>query len=344
MIVPGPDRRDRRARPPRAADRDAQGRLDAHPSGRRRRRARVRDRPRLLPGAPRPRDRARRRRRRGVARSTTCGRARSSRRRRPSSRRSSAASRPPTAGRSSSASATPRTSSRSPDASDRRATRDPRRLAPSPSRCSRPALVAVSATAATAEASVHGGRQRARRRASCSSSRTCRRAGRPRRAAAAAPASPVRRFDPDQSDLTTIGHAESGFENADGLGNIASITGIFASSSQAQTSWNRLVRPALLGCMARFVESSATKGTTIKVTSKGKLSLAVPGEAEVGLPDRRQRDRGQRAGQGLPRPDPPGRRPGRHRADHHVRRPGAVAGVRGEAREGDRRPPAEVAR
>ena len=46
IIVPGADRRDRRARPARAADRDAEGGLDAHPSGRRRRRARVRDRAR----------------------------------------------------------------------------------------------------------------------------------------------------------------------------------------------------------------------------------------------------------------------------------------------------------
>ena len=88
-------------------------------------------------------------------------------------------------------------------------------------------------------------------------------------------------FDPDQSDLTTVGHADSGFESADGLGNIASVAGIFKSASQAQTSWNRLVKPPLLGCMAQFLESSATKGTTIKVTSKGPLALSVPGKRKA---------------------------------------------------------------
>jgi hypothetical protein len=88
-------------------------------------------------------------------------------------------------------------------------------------------------------------------------------------------------FDPDQSDLTTIGHADAGFGTADGAGNVASVVGIFKSASQAQKSWNRLVRPQLLGCMARFVESTATKGTTVKVVSKGKLAVPVPGKRKA---------------------------------------------------------------
>ena len=96
-----------------AADRDVEGRLDAHQPRRRRRRDRVRDRPRFLPGDHR--HRAGRRRRRPTP--ITRGCAQLSRRRRPSSRRSVAGARP-TSGRSSSGSATPRTSSRSQDASD----------------------------------------------------------------------------------------------------------------------------------------------------------------------------------------------------------------------------------
>jgi len=88
-------------------------------------------------------------------------------------------------------------------------------------------------------------------------------------------------FDPDQSDLTTIGHADTGFASADGLGNIASVVGLFKTGAQAQTSWNRLVRPALLGCMALFLESSATKTTTINVISKSKLPLTVPGRRKA---------------------------------------------------------------
>jgi hypothetical protein len=88
-------------------------------------------------------------------------------------------------------------------------------------------------------------------------------------------------FDPDQSDLTTTGHADAGFGTADGLYNVASVVGVFRSASQAQTSWNRLVRPQLLGCMASLVESIGSKGTSVKVISKGKLAMAVPGKRKA---------------------------------------------------------------
>jgi hypothetical protein len=85
-------------------------------------------------------------------------------------------------------------------------------------------------------------------------------------------------FDPDESDLTTIGHADAGFESADGLSNIASVTGIFKTAGQAQTSWNRVVRPAMLGCLEEILESSGTKDAPITVISKGRYSLAVAGK------------------------------------------------------------------
>ena len=85
-------------------------------------------------------------------------------------------------------------------------------------------------------------------------------------------------FDPDQSDLTTVGHADTAFEDAQGLGNVASIVGIFSTPAQGRTSWTRIVKPPLLGCMASFLEGSAANGTTIKVVSKGPLRLAVPGK------------------------------------------------------------------
>jgi hypothetical protein len=88
-------------------------------------------------------------------------------------------------------------------------------------------------------------------------------------------------FDPDQSDLTTIGHGEAGFETTDGLGNVASIVGVFKTAAQAQTSWNRLVRPQLVNCMAGFLESIASGGTTVKVVSKGKLAISLPGKRKA---------------------------------------------------------------
>ena len=108
-------RRDRRARAPRAARRDAQGGLDAHPPEPERG-PRVRDRPWLLQGRARSCARARRRRREREGDRRRPRPRRSSRPRRRSSRRSKRASRRPIAGSSSSASSTPRTSSRSPGA------------------------------------------------------------------------------------------------------------------------------------------------------------------------------------------------------------------------------------
>ena len=57
--------------------------------------------------------------------------------------------------------------------------------------------------------------------------------------------------------------------------------GIFKTPAQAQSSWNRLVRPAVLGCMASFIESTAPSGATVKVTSKGPLSLSVTGRRKA---------------------------------------------------------------
>jgi hypothetical protein len=85
-------------------------------------------------------------------------------------------------------------------------------------------------------------------------------------------------FDPDQSDLTTVGHADVSFARSDGLGNVASLVGIFKSTSQAQASWNRIVRPGMLVCLSSLFENGATdKKTTTTVVSKGRLALSVPG-------------------------------------------------------------------
>jgi hypothetical protein len=85
-------------------------------------------------------------------------------------------------------------------------------------------------------------------------------------------------FNPNQSDLTTIGTAGRAFESRDGLTNVFSRVAVFKSSAEAQASWNRIVRPGMLTCMAsRFVGSIAGKDTAVKITSKGPLRLPVPG-------------------------------------------------------------------
>jgi hypothetical protein len=89
-------------------------------------------------------------------------------------------------------------------------------------------------------------------------------------------------FSPKQSDLTTIGTSGGSFESADGLSNLIASISIFKTASQAQTSWSRLVRPALLSCLASSLQSIANKTTTVKVTSKGRLPLSVPGRRHAG--------------------------------------------------------------
>ena len=202
--------------------------------------------------------------------STTRARGGSWRRLRPSSRRSTAASRRPTAGRSSSASATPRTNSRSPGANDARG------RAPSRWCCSCRHGRGVGDREAAEEAvhgRGHGGREGrrvgARRHARRLEGLEGRRRWRQRHVRDLR-SRPVR---PDHDRPRRVG-----FETADGLGNVASIVGVLKSPGQAQTSWNRLVKPQLVGCVAGIVESLAKNGTAVKVISKGKHRLSVPGK------------------------------------------------------------------
>jgi hypothetical protein len=84
-------------------------------------------------------------------------------------------------------------------------------------------------------------------------------------------------FDPDQSDLTTVGHAERSYESRDGLATASSIIGVFQSAAQARTSWNRVVRPAMLDCISQlFSEGASNKTTKTRVLSARRYELSVP--------------------------------------------------------------------
>jgi hypothetical protein len=84
--------------------------------------------------------------------------------------------------------------------------------------------------------------------------------------------------EPKLSDLTTIGTAGKAFVSSDGMSTAIARVVVLKSAAEAQAWWNRLVRPAMLTCMAsRFVDTLAGKDTAIKITSKGPLRLPVPG-------------------------------------------------------------------
>jgi hypothetical protein len=81
-------------------------------------------------------------------------------------------------------------------------------------------------------------------------------------------------FDPDQSDLTRLGHADTHFASANGLGSASSTVGVFASAAQAQSSWNRIVRPALAGCLASlFKQGISASAGTATIVSTGPLAV-----------------------------------------------------------------------
>ena len=89
-------------------------------------------------------------------------------------------------------------------------------------------------------------------------------------------------FDPDQSDLTTVGRADVSFARKDGLGNVASLVGLFKNATEAQSSWNRIVRPGMLTCLSSLFEQGATNKTTkATVLSAGKLALPVAGKRKA---------------------------------------------------------------
>jgi len=79
-------------------------------------------------------------------------------------------------------------------------------------------------------------------------------------------------FDPDQSDLTSIGRASTFFTSGDGLATASSIVGVFRTAAEAQGSWTRVVRPAAVACLAKQFERGATsKATKTTVVSTGRL-------------------------------------------------------------------------
>jgi hypothetical protein len=89
-------------------------------------------------------------------------------------------------------------------------------------------------------------------------------------------------FDPDQSDLTSIGHAETAFARRDGLSSVLSVVGVFKTAGQAQTSWNRVVAPGILTCLARLFEqgaSSSSAKTTVVASGPFALRLSAPRRA-----------------------------------------------------------------
>jgi hypothetical protein len=74
-------------------------------------------------------------------------------------------------------------------------------------------------------------------------------------------------FEREESDLVETGRAVSpDFEK--GFRYVSSFAAVYKTAAQAQTSWNRLVRPGLLDCLASLFKSGSGSGVTLTVVAK----------------------------------------------------------------------------
>lgn len=80
-------------------------------------------------------------------------------------------------------------------------------------------------------------------------------------------------FDPDESDLTETGKADSP-DFSKNLSFISSSVALYLTAAQAQASWDRVVKPGLLTCLKSLFEQGASSGTaTTKVLGEGVLAF-----------------------------------------------------------------------
>ena len=80
-------------------------------------------------------------------------------------------------------------------------------------------------------------------------------------------------FDPDESDLTETGTADSP-DFSKSLSFISSSASLYLTAAQAQASWNRVVKPGLLTCLkSLFEQGASSSGTTTTVLGEGLLAF-----------------------------------------------------------------------
>lgn len=81
-------------------------------------------------------------------------------------------------------------------------------------------------------------------------------------------------FDPDESDLTLTGEAETDFEHTQGLLFVGSASEIFATKEDALKSWTRSDKPATARCIGYFFkQGQTTKTTKVTIVSAGRMAF-----------------------------------------------------------------------
>jgi hypothetical protein len=81
-------------------------------------------------------------------------------------------------------------------------------------------------------------------------------------------------FNPDESDLTLTGEAESDFEHAQGGLFVGSASEVFTTKEDAVKSWTRSDKPATARCLGYFLSQGQTSKTTkVKIVSAGRMAF-----------------------------------------------------------------------
>ena len=80
-------------------------------------------------------------------------------------------------------------------------------------------------------------------------------------------------FEPDLSDLTVTGEAESEFAHSGG-GFVGSFSSLMRSPQEAAASWARTVKPGLVRCLASFFRQGvAQEGATARIVRQGAVAF-----------------------------------------------------------------------
>ena len=81
-------------------------------------------------------------------------------------------------------------------------------------------------------------------------------------------------FNPDESDLTLTGEAESDFERLQGLLVVGTASEIYATKEDAVKSWTRSDKPATARCLGYFFkQGQTTKTTKVTIVSAGRMAF-----------------------------------------------------------------------
>ena len=81
-------------------------------------------------------------------------------------------------------------------------------------------------------------------------------------------------FNPDESDLTLTGEAESDFEHSQAVRFVGSASEVFATEEEARKSWTRSDKPATARCLGYlFRQGQTDKNTKVTIVSAGRMGF-----------------------------------------------------------------------